>query len=390
MAFQNIIDLLLLGLISVSISYQCYSSYLVWKFLYAVEPAPDRLRLSWPGVSIIKPVAGMDRESYENFASFCRQDYPRYEVVFACSDRNDSVIGVIQKLQVTFPDVPVRIVIANHNRGPNYKVGNLQAAVENARHRVLVMSDSDMRVAPDYLKTVVNELPSVRPGLVTCLYRNIQVDSIGSILQALTLETSFLPNVLFDRHLHGLSYAFGATLCTTKEALQSIGGIGTLRNHLADDYQIGQRLHRQGCPVRLAPMVIGHVSNLTRFRDYFIHQLRWAVTQKVCRPAGYRASILIQSVILAALYLGLHPVSSHAWLLFALVALIRSLTASAATAGVGPRSRSARTVRLIPLNDLLNGVIYLVSLFTRTVHWHGRRFRVLQDGRMIEADRASA
>jgi ceramide glucosyltransferase len=333
---------------------------------------------------VIKPVAGMEEGYQENFSSFCRQDYPVFELVFALPPKSEAIIHLLEELRSRFPGVAVNWVVADSNRGPNYKVGNLIGAVNTAKHSILVISDSDMRVGSDYLKQAVIPLLQERAGLVTSLYRNINPGRLCGALQALTVQTVFVPNVLFSRKVEGMSYAFGAMLCTSKDILASLGGIEIFLDYLADDYQMGHRIHEKGYDIHLSHDLIDQVSQTRTFNQYFFQQLRAGITQRVCRPLGYIGSGLTHQVSLALLLLLVERFSFGAWALFASVCGIRILSAAFLNSTTIHNKELNRYFWLVPFNDLVNTLVWLLSLFTDTVHWKGRKFRVLKGGKMVE------
>ncbi len=341
--------------------------------------------VQFPPVSVIKPVAGAEPGHLENFVSLCNQDYPRYEIVFSTSDANDPALAVVEELKERYPDRDIRWVLTRNNRGPNYKVGNLISAIGEARYDTLVINDSDMRFEPDYLQRVVGGLLRDGVGVVTCLYRGVGIRSIPAALQSLFIQTDFIPNVLLGRKLEGISYGFGSTICTTRTMLKAIGGLEPISEYLADDYQIANRIHRLGYSVHLPALLVDHVSTVGSFRDYFLQHLRWGITQKASRPGGYAASIVTHGTTLATLLLILSGFSFASAALFLLVLGVRFLTFAFINRAVVHNDEIMRYAWLLPLKDLLNSAVWLLSLLTSTVRWRHRRFRLLPDGKMVEA-----
>jgi len=316
--------------------------------------------------------------------SFCDQDYPDYEVIFSLSQEEELMITLLEDLKKLFPNRNIRWIISNQNNGPNYKVGNLIGAVQEAKYEILAVSDGDMRVDRNYLKQVVRLLLQERAGLVTCLYRGSHIQNIFSGLLSLTVQTDFIPNVLLDHRLEGISYAFGATILTTKEVLASFGGLETLQEYLADDYQIGNQVHKKGYGICLSPYLVDHIFCTKNFKEYFLHHLRWAITQRVCRPIGYLASLITHGVFLALLFLILKGFSSAAVALFLFICAVRVLSVIFINKAVIHNDEVTRYFWLIPMNDLLNSIIWFLSLFINTVHWKDRQFRVLKGRRIVE------
>ena len=184
--------------------------------------------------------------------------------------------------------------------------------------------------------------------------------------------------------IEGISYAFGATICTSKTILKKLGGLDQVKEYLADDYQIGQLVHQNGYEVKLSEYLIDHVSAPDKFWDYFSHQLRWAITQRVSRPWGYLASVITQGVSLAALFMIVKGFSLFATTLFGLTLTVRVACFSLLNRSVIRNAELVRYTWLIPLKDLLNSFIWLLSLFVNEVRWKHRKFRVLKGGKMHE------
>jgi ceramide glucosyltransferase len=380
---MQVVGLFLFFLVLLSTGYAVYAAYCTWAFFQTKE-SRGGVNAALPPVSVIKPVAGMEEGYRENFISFCLQDYPVFELVFALPRKSDDLILLLEELKTRFPRVDMHWIFADSNRGPNYKVGNLIAAVRKAKHSVLVMSDSDMRVGTQYLKGTVTLFLQERAGLVTALYRNVHPRNLCAALQALTVQTVFVPNVLFSRKAEGMSYAFGATLCTSKDILASLGGIEIFLDYLADDYQMGHRIHEKGYEIHLSHDLIDQVSKTRTFKQYFFQQLRAGITQRVCRPLGYLGSVLTHQVSLALLVLLAERFSFASWVLFVTVCGIRILSAGLLNRTTIHNRELNRYLWLIPFNDLLNTLIWLLSLLTDTVRWKERRFRVLKGGKMVE------
>jgi ceramide glucosyltransferase len=358
---MQIMDLVLFVLVLVSAGYGVYATYCTWAFFRTNKnPGPEVPVL--PPVSVIKPVAGMEEGYLENFVSFCQQDYPVFELIFAFPPKRDALVHLLEGLKARFPQVDMK----------------------KAKHSVLVMSDSDMRVGTQYLKQTVTLFLHKRTGLVTALYRNIHSRGLWAALQALTIQSVFVPNVLFSRKVEGMSCAFGATLCTSKDILESLGGIESFLDYLADDYQMGHRIHEKGLEILLSHDLVDQVSRTRTFKQYFLQQLRAGITQRVCRPLGYLGSVLTHQVSLALLFLLVERFSPLSWVLFMTVCGIRIFSAGLLNTTTIRNRELSRYLALIPLNDLMNTLFWSLSLFTGTVRWEERKFRVFKGGKMAE------
>jgi ceramide glucosyltransferase len=381
---MTILGLILLVLIAFSISYSLFAAYCTFVFFRAREGSEEHSIPEMPPVSIIKPVSGLEDGYWENFVSFCGQNYPRYEILFAVSQQNDPVIPLLEDLKRLFPDQEIGWTVVKGNRGPNYKVGNLIGAVHAAQFDILVLSDCDIRVGPTYLREVVSPLLKEQTGMVTCLYRNRNIHNIFDVFQALTVQSDFIPNVLFDRRVEGLAYAFGATICTSKRVLSRFGGLESFLDYLADDYQLGNRVRKEGYEIGLSRYLADHVPSTESFKGYFRHQLRAAITHKVCRPMGYFTSVITQSVSMSALLLMVGGFSPAAAALLLSVCGVRLAIAAYLNRAVFRNEELNAYIWLIPLSDLLNTFFWFLSLFLNVVYWRHRRFRVMRGGKMVE------
>jgi len=379
---------ILLSLISISVIY-LIAATICTDFFFGNNPsAPTVPDADLPPVSVIKPVCGLAAEDMENFVSFCRQDYPEYELLFALSDDSDPAISLLERLKDRYPDRLIRWVIAKDNRGPNYKVGNLIAATRMARYDVFVYSDSDIRVGPGYLKTVVTPLINQGVGLVTCLYRYAPAAGLFSILEALSVQTDFIPNVLFDYCRGGFSYAFGSTLSTHKQAISRIDGLESLVEYLADDYQMGNRISRAGLGIILSPYLPDHRVRSTSPEEYFRHRLRTAVTHRVCRPGGFGASIITHTATLGLIFLILNNFNMISVEILSGICGLRILSTLFLDRRIFKNSPIMGYCWLVPFNDILNTLFWFLSFFVTVLHWKHRRFRIFSSGKMVEIEKS--
>src|SRR5260370_3542300 len=267
--------------------------YLVW--LYCVigyfrglRKNPQARSSFMPGASIIKPVRGLDFEAYENFASFCRLDYPEYEVVFAVSDPSDPAIPIIEKLRADFPSCSMRLIMNVPRMGTSDKVNNLCQLVQNAKYDFLVMSDSDVRVEPDYLKQVLAPFADPEVGAVTAFYKSLSAGNVASNLDALGMYMDSAPAALVAKKIEGrLGFAFGWTMATSKKHLKKIGGWEAMVNHHSDDFELGNRIAQSGHRVALMEKPVSMVFPKDSLKEYFSHELRWSIGLKSVRPWGY-------------------------------------------------------------------------------------------------------
>src|SRR5580704_13760489 len=268
--------------------YYLLATYCAGDYFRNVRKMPPPDPSFTPLVSILKPVRGIDREAYENFASFCRLDYPGYEILFAVSDRDDEVIPVIEKLQRTFPAREIRLLTGAAQVGANSKVNKLCQLAKEARHEILVISDSDARVEPDYLREMVAPLAKPDVGVVTSLFRGMTGGSFFSVIDALGVPAESAPGALVARKLEGnMKFAFGWSMATTKRHLAEIGGFEAIADHHSDDFELGNRIAAKGYRVELMRKWIWMVFPRETLRQFLQHELRWSIGLRNVRKVGY-------------------------------------------------------------------------------------------------------
>jgi ceramide glucosyltransferase len=346
----------------------------------------------WPEVTILKPLKGVDVELYENLASFCHQKYPSpYQIVFGVADPDDPAIAVVRRLQCEFPSLALDLVIDGRVYGTNYKVSNLHNMYEHARHQVLVISDSDIRVTPDYLRGVVAPLRHPSVGVVSCLYKAVCRGGLPTVIESLFINTDFAAMVMVARIVEKPSYAFGATMALRRETLDAIGGFLPIVNYLADDYCLGNSISQRGLQSVLADLVVETVLDVGRWKRLLQHQLRWARTYRTMRPGGYFASVLTHGTLWVTLLL-LHQGLTPASVAIAAGVIGVRLWGAATMCFVYLRTDNRWWhLLLVPLKDLLVSAVWLLSFLGNRVRWSGRDFRVRLNGTMdpLEYSRAS-
>lgn len=333
-----------------------------------------------PPVSILKPVKGMDPEAYENFATFCRQDYPEFELLFGVADPTDPVILEVERLQRDFPQLSIRLVIGE-TFGANRKASLLHHLAGQARHEVLVISDSDMRVTPDYLRRVVAPLADEKTGLVTCPYRGEAALNFAARLEALHMGATFLPSVLVARQFLAMRFAMGATMALRRADLVALGGFAAVADYLADDYQIGVRVAELGRSVQLSRYVVVSFLGTTTFREQWDREVRWARCSRVSRPLEYPGLLFSFSTPLALALVLVSGGSALAWRMLVISVFLRWLVAWLVS-GCTEDQETRRWLIWLPVRDMLSSLVWLVGGLGRRVAWRGEEFIVEHDGRL--------
>lgn len=344
-----------------------------------------------PAVSILKPVKGADREIYEAFRSHCRQEYQGdYELIFGVSSLADKTVPLVERLKQEFPKLKIRLVLCPHRLGSNGKVSNLVQMAKAARFEHLLVNDSDIRVPADYLANIMTEFTGHESdrevGMVTSLYRGIATPTLGSKLEALGISTEFFAGVLCARAMEGgLHFGLGGTLACARKALDAIGGYEAIVDHLADDYELGARIHKAGYAVILAPVVVETILPAYSMKNFLEHQLRWSRTVRDSRKWGHVGLLFTFPLPWAVLTVLLTLGAPSAWILLAATLLMRMLVAITVGAYVLRDRNVIRNLFLLPLRDFIAFGVWIASFFGNTVTWRGEVFR-LEAGKLIKVD----
>ena len=339
-----------------------------------------------PPVTILKPVKGTDPEMYASLSSHCMQNYPHYEILFGVSSPDDPAIPMVENLIAEFPDRAIRLVRCEKNLGVNGKVSSLAQMSAAAAHDFFLVNDSDIRVEPDYLRQVMTELLAPGTGLVTCLYRGVPADTLGSRLESLSIGTDFMAGVLAARQLEGgLHFGLGSTLAFRRRDLKAIGGFEAIANYLADDYELGRRISENNLKVKLSESVVETYLPAYNLTGFLSHQLRWARTIRASRPSGYAGLLFTFTLPWAVLTLVVARGASGAWGLLT-AALIARAGMALVTAWFVMRDREfAARLWLLPLRDFLAVLIWIGGMFGHKIVWRGEVF-ALKDGKLSRHD----
>jgi ceramide glucosyltransferase len=332
-----------------------------------------------PPISILKPLKGMDPEIYASLRSHCVQEYPDYEIIFGVSDANDPAVVWVEQLRKEFPQHPIQFVVCPEILGGNVKISNLIQMLPHARYEYLLVNDSDIRVETDYLRRVVGPLRDSKLGMVTCLYRGIAGETLGSRLEALGISTDFCGGVLAAIQMEGgLHFGLGSTLMFRRDELHSVGGFEALVDYLADDYQLGQRLSQKRLEGYLSEVVVETFLPAYSWRGFFDHQLRWARSVRDSRGWGYLGVALTFGVPWALLGLVVARAAWWSWGVLGFTLLLRMVMAWVVGIRVAKDQQVLRWFWLIPLRDVAALFIWVAGYLGTTVVWRGDRFNLKQ------------
>ncbi|HXR38104.1 MAG TPA: bacteriohopanetetrol glucosamine biosynthesis glycosyltransferase HpnI [Terracidiphilus sp.] len=343
-----------------------------------------------PGVSILKSLKGLDPGMIDAFRSHCRQTYAgEYELLFGVSSLDDPAAAAVEQLKQEFSSHAIQLVECPARLGANGKVSNLVQLAAHARYDFLLINDSDITVSPHYLERVMAHFapqpnasshaakPQRETGLVTSLYRGRAHRTLPSRLEALGIATDFQAGVLLSRMIErGLHYGLGSTLAVSREALEAIGGLETLVDHLADDYELGARVDRAGYRVALSAEVVETGVPAYNWRGFIDHQLRWSRTVRDARPWGYAGLIFTHGLAWALLNVVASGVSPLSLWLLGLSFFLRLTVAMTVGAQVLADHQTLPALWLLPLRDLVAMGIWAAGFAGNTIVWRGQRFEL--------------
>jgi ceramide glucosyltransferase len=352
-----------------------------WEF-FRHGPAETTDSKFTPPVSILKPIRGLDPEAYENFASFCEQDYPNYEILFCVGDSDDPVLPVIKQLARNFPERRVRVLFSSGRPGSNDKVVKLSLLADEAQHEVLVISDSDVRVRPDYLRSVVAPLSDERVGAATCFYVSATETTFAQQLQTIGMISDFYAGILVAWKLDGVKFALGPTIATTRTRLAEFGGYRVLENRPADDLLVGRLIAENGHEVRLLPYTVLAVADYQSMKGLLDKRLRWLVVMRHMRPWGHLGLAFTQGLPWSLAAIAIHPSAAVATgFLGAYLVLRVAMTWMIGIWGLR-QTKHWKKMALIPVWDATAFLVWLTSFLRERVRWRDGEFYI-RDGELV-------
>ena len=378
-----------LGVAAIPYVYYLIALYSSWHFFRRRRHRNISDQTFTPPVSNLKPVRGLDPDAYENFASFCRQDYPDYELLFCVGEKDDPVVPILERLARDFPERRIRVLFGSGGRGSNDKVVKLARLVSEAQHEVVVISDSDVRVQPDYLRTVVAPLANPKVGAVTCFYVPIEEKTLTESLQTIGMFSDFYAGILVAWQLDGVKFALGPTIATTRTRLAGFGGYGAIEDRPADDLLVGRLIAEQGYEVELLPYSILTVADYKSLRDLLNKRLRWIVVMRHMRPWGHLGLLLTQGLPWSLAAIAIHPSAGIAIGYLGAYLLLRF--AMTWMVGIWGLKQDVlwKKLGLIPVWDAVAFVIWLTSFARNSIRWRDGEYYI-RDGRLVPVTPTSA
>jgi len=326
-------------------------------------------------ISVLKPLSGGDDGLEDNLRSFFEQDYKNYELLFAVRHEDDSAVPVVRRLMRQYPAVQSKLIVTGEPPYPHAKVFSLQTMLDESRHDLVVMSDSDVRVGRDFCWRMATEFADTRLGLVTCPYRAIAGRAIWSRLEAIGMNTDFHAGVFTAVMMEGAKFAIGPTIVARKNVLNALGGIQRVKDYLSsEDFMLGRIAAELGFVVRLSPYIVEHRIGSQGMKANFLHRLRWARTSRRSRPLGYIGQFFTHSLAVTLLMCLLSP---SCWRLLLVSVVFRIMTAWT----VSEKTLRARIPwLLLPLQDFVGFAFWIAGFFGNSIYWRGERYVLNRDG----------
>jgi ceramide glucosyltransferase len=366
-----LIAALLLLVVAGAVVYSLLSILAAWRYLAARPPALKSIE----PISILKPLAGLDLDLESRLRTFFEQDYAAFEILFAVRSGDDPAAQVVSKLQKHYPNIPTRLIVTGEPPYPNAKVYSLERMLVAAANDLVVMSDSDIHVTTDLLRTVAAEFQDQHVGVATCPYRAVPGPSFWSRLETTGMNADFWASALVARMVEGVRFAVGPTIVARRSVLESIGGFDCLKDYLAEDFVMGKFAAEAGHGVILSSYVIDHHIDSVTLRQSVAHRLRWVRSTRRSRPMGYLGQLFTMPLPLALLLFVVRP---EWWPVPVIATVIRSLAAYTVSARV---LKARLNWLLLPVEDLAGFCFWLAGFFGNTISWRGRRYRLYSDGR---------
>jgi ceramide glucosyltransferase len=355
----------------------------VRRTLQLQQPAPVR-DLPLPPISILKPLKGIDDNLFDNLASFCTQDYPEYEIIFSLQDSNDPAERIVRAVKEKHPHCRISIIVERCNRGLNPKVNNLIPAYRVSRFDMVLISDSNVMVGPDYLRTIAAKLMQPGVGLVSNLIRGTDGRSLGAVLENLHLNSFIAGSVCFLDRVLNMPCVIGKSMLMRKADLEAIGGLQAVKDVLAEDYVIGREMHRMGKGVVLSAYRVQNMNQYWGLRRFLNRHTRWGKLRWKIGGYQYLSELLANPVLFGSLPLLLAGPTRSTAALAAFTGMCKVGIDRMQGKALGSHL-TWRAYLLGPLKDLIIGALWFVPLLSSTVVWRGNRYRIDRDSRLLPA-----
>ena len=366
--------------------YAILSILAVFRFCKQRRSSARQSFSEWPTVTILKPVRGLEKNQRQTLRSACLQDYPEFQVIFSVQDPDDPVIPLLKEIEGEFGIERVSVIVGNVRIGTNKKVNNMLGALPYARNDILLISDSDVFLRPDYLKAIIRPLVDPEVGGVCTLYRATSAGRWFEKMELLTFNADFIPSVIFAEMTGTSKFCLGASVAIRRSTLEKIGRLESLADYLVEDYEMGRRIWDAGEKLALVPYFVDVVIDYKTASAWWDHQVYWDQNTRAAQPAGFFASVLIRSVPFAFLYAALRLGDTVGFAVLAAAVGIRIVSAAVVMRRIFRKSEGLKSLPLLPLRDIAGLVSWFLSFTKKKVLWRGTEFTLTRDGRLISSE----
>jgi len=360
-----------------TLAFTLVAAVLARRFLLA---RPARAAAPLPPITVIKPLKGDELDLEANLASFCRQDYPCFQILFCLTSPDDPALGTLSRLKKEFPDADIEVVISKTRIGWNPKVNNMANGYPFAKYDLLLMSDSDIRVTPGFLKRMAAPFADSSVGLVTSFYQASGARGLWGSMEALSINAHFLPQAA-SAAAFGMRFAMGAAMMVRRQAFEASGAFANLADHLADDFWLGESVRESGWRLEMAEGCVDSIPGIETAPGHFKHMIRWARTIRLCQPAGFYASLISHGFSFLTLRLLVTGPDAAGGALLAVLWAAKAAASASLGARLGGR-QSSRALWLLPLSEWFAFAAWIGACASDTVLWRGQLFCVRSSGRL--------
>ncbi len=338
---------------------------------------------SLPPVTVLKPVHGLEKNLFENLRSACLQDYPEFQVVFSVQELDDPAIPLLRQIRAEFGPERVTVAVEKCRAGTNGKINNMIGGLKHVRYEHLVISDSDVLLRPDYLKTIIAPLADPQVGCVCTLYKAASADTWFEKLELLTLNADFMTNVVFA-HVTGASrFCLGASAALRRSTLDEIGGLEALADYLVEDYEMGRRIWTAGKRIAIEPYFVDTMVDLKGPAQWWSHLVYFDQNHRSARPVAFFATAIIRSTPFALLYAIIRLGDTLGLTVLAGAVALRLLTAAIILGWGFKDTEGLQSLAYLIPRDLVSLLSWLLAFTKRTTVWRGTRFILTRDGRLV-------
>ncbi|EAZ89106.1 glycosyltransferase [Crocosphaera chwakensis] len=335
-----------------------------------------------PPVSVLKPVRGLEKSLERNLRTIATQDYPNYQIIYSVQDAQDPAYPILKEIQREFGSDRISVVISTVEAGANGKVNNLLGAIQEARHDIIIISDSDTHLRPDYISNIVNPLANPNVGCVCTPFKVTKADSWYEKMELLTMNADFMPSVMFAEVTGASNSCLGPSIAIRRSTLDKLGGLESLADYLVEDYEIGRRVWTSGQKMVLLPYMIDVVVDLASGQNWWSHQVYWDQNTYLARPSAFISTVLIRSIPFALIFALLRSDLIGLGILLATI-VIRMISAMM-VAQIMKDKETIKNLYLLPFRDVVGLIFWGLAFTQRTVIWRGVEFKLTSHGKMVK------